>query len=72
MRRFIDWRIFVGAVAVAVLLAWASYAWFGLGFWISLGIVIAAVLLNGIVALVEDQMPGGFDKPRRGALDEQL
>jgi predicted membrane metal-binding protein len=67
MKRFIDWKVFAATVSAAALLAWALHAWFDLSFWASLGIVLAAVLINGIVALVEDQTPGGFNNPKRSS-----
>lgn len=67
MKRFVDWKIFGVTVSVAALLAWALHAWLDVGFWVSLGIVLAAILVNGIVALVEDEMPGGFNNPKRSS-----
>jgi hypothetical protein len=38
---------------------------FGLGFWVIFGITAGALLLNGIVAEIEDRRPGGFLNPRK-------
>ena len=46
--------------ALGALLTYLS----GLSFWWAFAIVVAAVVLNGIVAEVEDRMPGGFLNPR--------
>ncbi len=63
MKRFVDWRLFLPTVAVAALVAWAVHQWIGIPFWGVLAIVIAAILVNGLIALVEDEMPGGFNSP---------
>ena len=36
----------------------------GLAFWAGVVIVAAALLINGVIAHVEDQAPGGFMNPR--------
>jgi hypothetical protein len=38
---------------------------FGLSFWVIFGITAGALLLNGIVAEMEDRRPGGFLNPRK-------
>ena len=43
---------------------------FGLSFWITFAITAAAMVVNGLIAELEDRMPGGFlnpktDKPKR-------
>ena len=42
----------------------ANY-FFGLGFWVTFVITAVALVLNGIVAEIEDRVPGGFLNPRR-------
>jgi hypothetical protein len=64
MSRVIDWRIFSGALAVASLVAFCLHVWLGLDFWVCLGLVVVCVGLNGIVAAIEDELPGGFHIPR--------
>jgi len=65
MKRLVDWRIFVPSVVVAGLIAWAVYRWAGVPFWVSAAIVVSAILINGFVALIEDEIPGGFNNPRK-------
>ena len=67
MKRFVDWRIFLPTVALAALVAWAVHHWIAFPFWGSLAIVIAAILVNGLDALVADEMPGGFNNRREKA-----
>jgi hypothetical protein len=51
---------FIGFVALFVVL----FAWFsGLPYWASALIVVAAILVNGLVARIEDDLPGGFNNP---------
>jgi hypothetical protein len=63
-RSVVNWRIFALTVSVASLLAWISNEWLGLGFWWALAIILVAILINGVVAAVEDELPGGFNNPR--------
>ena len=35
----------------------------GLSFWVLFAIVAVAILINGAAALLEDEMPGGFNNP---------
>ena len=51
-------------VVFAALVAWGVDHWTGLGFWGSFAIVIVSMLINGIIAEVEDNQPGGFNNPR--------
>ena len=49
--------VIVGAVAAGIS------AWSGIGFWLILPIVAAGWLINGLVIMVEDDLPGGFNNP---------
>lgn len=57
-------ELFAGWLALCalgvVVLSWLS----GLPFWAGAGIVAVALLVNGAVAEVEDQAPGGFNNPK--------
>ena len=64
MKRFIDWRIFFITMGVASLLAFGLHVWVHLNVWVCLGIVVFGILLNGIIAMIEDEMPGGFNNPK--------
>lgn len=49
----------------AALLVAAGISYFAkLNFWLCVGLVAAAWVLNGIVAEIEDRAPGGFLNPR--------
>lgn len=52
-------------VAFSSLLAWLS----GLPFWGAFLIVAGALVVNGVVAEIEDQTPGGVLNPRKGKDD---
>jgi hypothetical protein len=64
MKRFVDWRIFCAVMIVALIVSLALHAWLGLNLWVCLGIVVVAILANGIVATIEDEMPGGLHNPK--------
>lgn len=51
----------------AVLVAAAISYFSGLSIWLSLGAVVVAWVVNGIIAEIEDRLPGGFLNPRRGS-----
>jgi hypothetical protein len=71
MKRLVDWRVFFIVIGVAALLAFGLHAWIHLNFWICLGIVVFGILLNGIVATIEDEMPGGFNNPKPDGPDHK-
>jgi hypothetical protein len=64
MNRSIDWRIFCCVTAVAALLALGIHALVRLNFWVCFALVVAGIALNGIIATVEDEEPGGFHNPK--------
>lgn len=47
---------------IATLSALVS-RWTGLGFWATAAILVAAWFVNGLVAVIEDDVPGGFNNP---------
>jgi hypothetical protein len=47
------------AATIGALVSWLS----SLPFWASFTIVIIAMILNGILAEYEDNLPGGFNNP---------
>ena len=54
--QLISWSFVIG-VTFSI-----SY-WTGLNFWILLPIIAGAMLINGLVATFEDDLPGGFNNP---------
>lgn len=65
MKRLVDWRIFFFIMmGAASLLASGLHAGIHLNFRICLGIVVFGILLNGIVAMIEGETPGGFNDPK--------
>jgi hypothetical protein len=57
MRLHFQPKLFLAAVTACVVLGLISSYAFGLSFWWSLAIVTFALLVNGLVAQVEDQAP---------------
>lgn len=63
-RRFIHWPAFVTFSVVAVGLAWLFTGGFGRGFWAAVVVVVLSILVNGLIATVEDEQPGGYNNPK--------
>lgn len=55
-----NWRIQL----IAILIALGIHAIFHLNLLVCLAIVVVAMLVNGIVAEIEDRRPGGFLNPK--------
>jgi hypothetical protein len=58
-----NWKIFCISMIIASALAFGLHALSGLNFWICLVVVFFAMLLNGYIATIEDEWPGGFNNP---------
>ena len=50
-------------LSIAALVAWGVTHFSTFGFWPAFAIVVVAMFINGIVAEVEDNAPGGFNNP---------
>jgi hypothetical protein len=59
-------RAFVIGISIAALLGGLISYFSGFGFWPAFAISVFALLINGIIATVEDEMPGGFNNPDKG------
>ena len=60
MKRFL-W--IAALISVVALVAAGLSAWQHLPFWPTVLIALAAILVNGWVATLEDDLPGGFNNP---------
>ena len=56
-------KIFVISISIAALVAFGIYKYTKFNFWACFGIVVLAMLANGWLATVEDDMPGGLNNP---------
>lgn len=63
-RRLIHWPALAIFAAVVVGAAWLFTGGFGPGFWVAVGVIAVAILVNGLVAAVEDELPGGYNNPK--------
>jgi len=63
-RRLIHWPALATFSAVVVGGAWLFTGSFGPGFWTAVGVIAFAILVNGLVATVEDELPGGYNNPK--------
>jgi hypothetical protein len=55
MRGFIRWRIFLPVVLIIGAIAWGIHYWSRIPFWVCAGLVLAAWLINGRIAMVVDE-----------------
>jgi hypothetical protein len=58
-----NWKMTVIWLVVVVVLAFAVHEMSTLNFWVALVLVIGAMLVNGYIAAIEDDWPGGFNNP---------
>jgi len=63
LSRRLRWFIGLGVWGTALLIATAGSYFAKLNFWLCLAITAAAFLVNGWVATLEDDLPGGFNNP---------
>ena len=63
MKRFVHWPTFFLSLLVCAVIAFAAHWIFGVSVWLALPIVVVAVVVNGALALWEDEQPGGFNNP---------
>jgi hypothetical protein len=63
MSRAINWRVFIAVAAVLAGLAYAASWFLRVPFLPTFGILIAALLINGFIATLEDDLPEGFNNP---------
>ena len=50
-------------VSVSALGGWGLSHWNGMNFWGACAIVGGAMFINGVIADIEDNAPGGFNNP---------
>lgn len=70
MRKFISWPHFLAFAVIVLLVAWFLNQGFGTGFWVTAAVVAVLVLINGIVAAIEDDQAGGFNSSDSESKDE--
>jgi hypothetical protein len=54
---------FLASITIAFCIAGIISYFAEFNFWMVLGIIVAAMAINGFVAEVEDNAPGGFNNP---------
>jgi hypothetical protein len=64
MKPRIHWPAFTASTGIALGIAGLLHWLAALSFWVSFAIAWAAVLVNGLIATVEDESPGGFNNPK--------
>jgi hypothetical protein len=72
MKKIVHWPIFFISISLVSVLALGVSYFFGFSYWLAFAVILAAMLINGIVATVEDELPGGFNNPKpEGVKHEQ-
>lgn len=54
----------IASLGIAATIGYFFGRWTGIGFWVAFAIVYVAMLINGWVATLEDEQPGGFNNPK--------
>ena len=65
--RFVDVRALALGIGLAALISWAVHVWFDVGYWLVFGIATLALLVNGLVAVIEDGASGSVNNPGNDA-----
>lgn len=52
------------ALCIAAAIGRALDYWFRIGFWLGFILTLVAMLINGWIATIEDDQPGGFNNPQ--------
>jgi len=73
MKKFLHWPSLIGFAGISGAVGAALHYFGGICFWYGVAIGAGALLVNGIIATVEDDMPGGFNnpKPKRSNTEEE-
>lgn len=61
MNRFIRWRYLIAFLAISAGAGIAARWWLHIPFWAGFILVAICLLLNGLVAMLEDRRPKGFN-----------
>lgn len=63
LTKLLDWRAFLSMMAVLCGLALVASHFLDVPLLPTFVVLVASVLVNGFVATLEDDLPGGFDNP---------
>ena len=63
MKNLVEWRVFLPTIAVLAAIAFGASYLLSLSFLPAFVLTAAAVLVNGLLATLEDDLPGGFNNP---------
>ena len=72
-RKIIHWPILLTVSGLVLIAARLFAGSFGNVFWVTVAVITIAILVNGIVAIFEDEQPGGFNNPNKkmGTLENE-
>lgn len=63
MKKFSFWQ-FSTFITTSAAFGYCLDRWLGIGFWAGALLVAFALLVNGWIAEIEDNAPGGFNNPK--------
>jgi hypothetical protein len=67
MKKIFSWWSFLAFVFISTLFGFAGSRLFQLNIWFGILITAGIILLLGVLAIVEDWLPGGFNNPKRSS-----
>ncbi len=59
----IDIKLVVISLLIIFIVAAGVNYLFGFSYWIAFAMTAGAIIINGIIATIEDDLPGGFNNP---------
>jgi hypothetical protein len=66
-----NWKIPLIWMTIVSVLAFGLHALSGLNLWICFVMAVCGMLLNGYIATLEDEWPGGFNNPEPATSETQ-
>ena len=69
MKKLLHWPSFLGFAGISGAVGAALHYFGSMSFWYGVAIGAGALLINGIIATVEDEIPGGLNNPRQKRSD---
>jgi hypothetical protein len=67
MKKIIDLKYTVIGLVVAGVIGYLFSLFAKLSFWLAFGLVVLSMVVNGLLAEYEDNLPGGFNNPMSDA-----
>ena len=59
----VDIKLVVISLLIIFIVAAGISYFFGFSYWIAFAMAVGAIMINGVIATIEDDLPGGFNNP---------